>query len=816
MGRYTQQQKSVLAKLLATENITVEHRNIETAMFDVSNRVLILPTWEDMSESVYDMLVGHEVGHALFTPSDVSTLEEVINSIDENYPGRIKTLLNIVEDARIEKKMKRKFPGLRRDFHQGYREFIDEERFGDLSDPDGLFFIDKLNIQFKAGPLAPKFSFTPHEEDFISRISDVETFDGVVDIVRDLYEYVGSTVPENLNDDIEWEINSDEKSSGWEQEGASEGQDTEPGNENPQEDISNNDLSGDYGDDTRDPSGDDQSTEEVTCKEGGRSYSDNPYVSVTQEAMDDYIKESYDSTSLADLTLTIPQFDSSRYIEDYKSVLEGLEDHFNGGGLYSDKWFVRKMMESDITSEVFHSYLVKGYRDWKGGINASVNYMAKEFEMQKAADQYARASVNKTGTLNTNKIHEYKYNEDLFRRITILPDGKDHAMIMLVDWSGSMDRSITATIQQVMTLVLFCRKVNIPFEVYCFSDSPSAYRDVIRPLKSGDYIEKDIFIDYFVMRNMFSSRMNTKELDKALTYFYAISIGFSHNQNPYRQYIEEDHMSWGFQRNLIPHGWGLGGTPLNDSLIALRDYIERYRKENIRTILNVVVLTDGDSATSSNFVTHDAEASDASSLINPGYVQYTDDKDQAQYYEDKLSVEDVKLMHYSHNRINLRIKDTYTNNVEYVTQLSERGKWVSNWYRSEHTNVTNTLIRSFTHIPRVNMIGFFIANSRYDAKNAVGTHLCRPSDDYEKHGELLKKFKKDKYLVSEDHDGYDIFFVISAEKSDLELETGGLSDDLVGESKRKLTTAFKKKSKAKLQSRVLLNKFIERISKENF
>ena len=79
-----------------------------------------------------------------------------------------------------------------------------------------------------------------------------------------------------------------------------------------------------------------------------------------------------------------------------------------------------------------------------------------------------------------------------------------------------------------------------------------------------------------------------------------------------------------------------------------------------------------------------------------------------------------------------------------------------------------------------------------------------------------KKFKKDKYLVSEDHDGYDIFFVISAEKSDLELETGGLSDDLVGESKRKLTTAFKKKSKAKLQSRVLLNKFIERISKENF
>ena len=37
--------KTNLAKLLATENLVVEHANVETASFDVVNRVLTLPVW---------------------------------------------------------------------------------------------------------------------------------------------------------------------------------------------------------------------------------------------------------------------------------------------------------------------------------------------------------------------------------------------------------------------------------------------------------------------------------------------------------------------------------------------------------------------------------------------------------------------------------------------------------------------------------------------------------------------------------------------------------------------------------------------------
>ena len=64
--------KSQLAKLLATEDLVVEHKKVETACFNVHTRVLTLPMWERASGRVYDMLVGHEVGHALYTPDPVS------------------------------------------------------------------------------------------------------------------------------------------------------------------------------------------------------------------------------------------------------------------------------------------------------------------------------------------------------------------------------------------------------------------------------------------------------------------------------------------------------------------------------------------------------------------------------------------------------------------------------------------------------------------------------------------------------------------------------------------------------------------------
>ncbi len=65
-----QSHKSTLARLLATENISVVHQQIPTACFNLKNRTLSLPLWSTVDGSLYDMLVGHEVSHALHTVAD--------------------------------------------------------------------------------------------------------------------------------------------------------------------------------------------------------------------------------------------------------------------------------------------------------------------------------------------------------------------------------------------------------------------------------------------------------------------------------------------------------------------------------------------------------------------------------------------------------------------------------------------------------------------------------------------------------------------------------------------------------------------------
>ena len=134
--------KSQLAKLLATEDLVVEHKKVETACFNVHTRVLTLPMWEKASETVYDMLVGHEVGHALYTPDEDWTKEY-------NVPPQF---VNVVEDVRIEKLMKRRYMGLSKSFYKGYKELSEKDFFClEGEDLEKMNLADRINLHFKIG-----------------------------------------------------------------------------------------------------------------------------------------------------------------------------------------------------------------------------------------------------------------------------------------------------------------------------------------------------------------------------------------------------------------------------------------------------------------------------------------------------------------------------------------------------------------------------------------------------------------------------------------------------------------------------------------
>ena len=132
-----QEVKGTLARLLATENLTVEHRKVSTAYFDVDKRLLVLPIWKTASNTVYDLLVGHEVGHALYTPNDP-------------FGDAPKAFVNVIEDARIERKMKIKYPGLVKSFFAGYKE-LNSRDFFEINEVDlnEMNFIDRINLYFK-------------------------------------------------------------------------------------------------------------------------------------------------------------------------------------------------------------------------------------------------------------------------------------------------------------------------------------------------------------------------------------------------------------------------------------------------------------------------------------------------------------------------------------------------------------------------------------------------------------------------------------------------------------------------------------------
>ena len=212
-----------LAKLLATENIIVEHRNTSTASFDTKNRVLTLPMWKDITPTLETLLVGHEVGHALNTPD---------SGWSPMAPEK-KTICNIVEDARIERKMKIKYPGLRRDFYEGYKELFDKDFFK-IKDQkiEKMNFLNRINLHFKIGA----FQNIPFEEDeqgFVDEIGETKTWNEIVDITDRIFDFLKTKEDQRITDPLM--INEDEEddeydlkpSDGFEQKDIEEDEETE-------------------------------------------------------------------------------------------------------------------------------------------------------------------------------------------------------------------------------------------------------------------------------------------------------------------------------------------------------------------------------------------------------------------------------------------------------------------------------------------------------------------------------------------------------------------------------------------------------------
>lgn len=532
----TQEVKGTLAKLLATENLTVEHRKVSTACFDVDKRLLILPIWKTASSTVYDLLVGHEVGHALYTPN-------------EDFSSAPKDFVNVLEDARIERMMKVTYPGLRRSFFVGYRELWEQDFFGVKNDdPKTLSLIDRINLYFKGNPNIP---FADEEMVWVNRAEKTKTFQEVIDLAKELYEFCSQKQEskEDMNMPPLPESSDGQQSPDQTIEDSSEELDEEkewPTESDPEKDH------------RKDRTADDADLETPSYQGGGQC---DETKSVTDEALSQALETLVDDNAKEWVYLSIPDPKVEDYIVPFQEAQNNLYNHF-----YDET--------RDSGWAEYVQYAVDHYNSFKKDTQKTVNYLCKQFEMKKSADEYRRAATAKTGVIDTNKLHTYKYNDDIFKKVTVIPEGKNHGLVMYLDWSGSMQSQLLDTLKQTYNLIWFCKKSGIPFRVYAFQ-SGYGYGDMDSNVINQNVGELAIASD-FRLFEFFSSRQNAKSLEKSmqLVYTQVFAMGgwrLSH-YSPYT----------------------LGGTPLAEAVYCTRKIVNSIKRVERVSKVNVICLTDGE------------------------------------------------------------------------------------------------------------------------------------------------------------------------------------------------------------------------------
>jgi hypothetical protein len=745
--------KSTLGKLLATENIRIEHRQVQGPSFDVQNRVLVLPIWKEVDADLYDLMIGHEVGHALYTPTD-GWIERV-KELGENFKG----VLNIVEDARIEKFMKRKFPGLRKPMYNGYTQLLERGFFGvELDDMKHLPFLDRVNVHFKLGPRA-NIQFTESEQLLVTRIENTESWDEVMMLSEELFKIAGDEF-KNLSNDI---VNSiDELANAIEN--MKEGESEYTGSA---EDTG----SAEFGKSLQDvlkelrAAGKHEAADKLERMASKQKY---------RQAMIDWA-ESQEMGSITNDSLEKNQvnlIDTEAYPITY--TFWPTLDHKK---FVIPAKIVHAILDNEINSYISAEKLETLYYNFMSTNRGYISYLVKEFELKRNAKQLAKTRISKTGKLDVNKVWRYKLSEDLFLQSAEVPNGKNHGMLMIVDLSSSMQNNMAGTIEQIVNLAMFCRRVNIPFDVYGFSDTNGHFDYA---MAENRYVSKEVIEEKIIpndtrqgslliantnfrLRQLLHYKMGAAEFNKSVKNLLYVANAFKSSGNYY--YYSSTPSA------IVPPSMYLGGTPLNEAVLVLRSLAEQFKKNTKVEVLNTILLTDGDGSYGLNYVN-----GNETSNVRSSYGGYTG----RIVVEDRASKKQVMVSNHGHN-------------------------------------ITLSLLELYRQTTGSRVIGFYLmsgSSNRY--RQIIYTTMQQNTNEFNSEGfdrQYAAEFTKHKYFGLK-LPGYDVYYMVPGEE--LEVDAVDMNKVLKGyknvQTKGSLLKAFKKMQNSKMISRVFLNKFIEHVA----
>ena len=751
--------KSQLAKLIATENITVQQNNVKTASFDVVNRILTLPIFKTDSKDVTDMLVAHECAHALFTPTNgwkkVSDDEE------------LRSYVNVLEDCRIDKKIQKKYPGVVTNYVNGF-EILNRQNFFGLKDKDydtDLMLIDKVNIFYKSSKKL-QFNFSNTDNLWLKQVDSLKSFNDVVKLAKKMLEWQKKEIkklkklPDFDNHILveNYDLNNNENDSQDSKDLDKEG-DSEKSNEEGKDKQESPEGKTESESDQDKPAVGDKSAKDEDATGGGAvgSGGESQLTSITNNWFEGHKEKLLDQTK-------------SYY---YRSIPEPKLDKV----IHSNENFIKDMKlsfrQDAATARNYLPYLNKEYKKFTNDSKKTIMYLVKEFEMKKAATAYKRSTTNKTGTIDPLKLHSYKFNDDIFKRLSVSPDAKNHGMMMLLDWSGSMSDTIFKTVQQTIQLVYFCQKTNIPFELYFFSsemdkDNNVDYRGNKRS-KGFKYKPGDMGVDRIKLVNVASHKLKKQKLDESLMYLYHLAMYYDNRYTWRSSFNAQEYKPDSVQ---IPGEYYLGSTPLNEALIIMLKLVPLFQKKYSIEKMNLITLTDG----GGNY-----GCSETMKLNSTGEL--------IGEYPDSRGNTDV----FIYKKKNHEVKDDFYG------------------YRS--SGFTGTILDLLRKYHGITTIGFYLIKRirRFESEHYFKTQDM--SMPYEKRESLYQKnrtlFNKEK-VCAVPQKGYDDYYVVNAK--DMKVENTDLSTVSSDMKTGRIKQLFSKSMKGRITSRVLLNKFIEKVA----
>ena len=698
---------SMIAKLLAKENITVEHGNFRTAFFDVEKRILGLPLWKDMGKNVHDLLVGHEVGHALFTPADGW------HDSTTTIPGCPRTYINIVEDIRIEKLIQRQYPGLVGSFKRGYETLDQQDFFGIEGRHIGsLHLADRINLKAKLRTLV-NVEFSAKEKSVVDQCFAVETWDDVLEACRALYNFIEET--KNAQDE---DINSPSEDFADQNEDNSEdlGVDSDASDQDDGEstdrpgDTSSSQESGHPSDDDQDPG----EPEESSDLAGSSRDQIDPHTSVTDSAFrnnEDSLLDTNNYGQQRQVVKAITRSQTQEMVNSYDAVSGKRKQH---NKIYDLPAFNAELNEFNEETKKF------------------VAVMSKEFEMRKMAYRTKRAQTSRSGSLNMSQLHTYKYNDDIFSKVTRLADAKSHGMVMFIDFSGSMHPVLADTIRQTMILASFCKKVHIPFEVYSFTSG-----DPIEKRTRNTSIVAQFDHDSTMINTLLTSDMSKSVYEKAYRELFMVTS----------------------KRSYCTTWDGLGGTPLNETLMAARFILADFKARTNVQKVNAVFLTDGDA--------------------------------QSMYVD------------------NMYLEDQLDNTMRTAgTTIMIDGERIDSHRFGNQREVTKALLDELRK--KYTVIGYYLAPRPYDVRGKICQIDNRHVPDEEMKA-YMKEYRSNKFVSFDNALGYDKFFIIKADRGALDT-----SDDEfeVSENAKKgeIQRAFKKHANSKKTNKLFATQFAKMVA----